>query len=132
MNPGMLLRYMKGEYTGESRSADAILEKVLPYIKPEDARHIHRIITQGCPSQLNFEEDTMNKLAVIEKGNQQTFEAHPEVVAKTMNKEEKTAMFYLSDVGSFIFHLSFTAPHKACAKSMESTASSLIPTLKPG
>ena len=31
----------------------------------------------------------MNKLAVIEKGNQQTFEAHPEVVTKTMNKEEK-------------------------------------------
>jgi hypothetical protein len=91
MHPGMLLRYMKGEYTGESRSADAILEKVSPYIEPEDARHIHRIITQGCPSQLNFEEDTMNKLAVIEKGNQQTFEAHPEVVEKTMNKEEKNS-----------------------------------------
>jgi hypothetical protein len=85
----MLLRYMKGEYTGESRSADAILEKVSLYIKPEDTRHIYRIITQGCPSQLNFEEDTMNKLAVIKKGKQQTFEAHPEVVAKTMNKEEK-------------------------------------------
>ena len=49
MHPGMLLRYMKGEYTGESRNADAILEKVSPYIEPEDARHIHRIITQGCP-----------------------------------------------------------------------------------
>jgi hypothetical protein len=33
----------------------------------------------------------MNKLADIEKGNQQTFEAHPEVVAKTMNKEEKNS-----------------------------------------
>jgi len=91
MHPGMSLRYMKGEYTGKSRSADAILKKVSPYIEPEDARHIHRIITQGCPSQLNFEEDTMNKLAVIEKGNQQTFETHPEVVTKSMNKEEKNS-----------------------------------------
>jgi len=33
----------------------------------------------------------MNKLAVIKKGDQQTFEAHPEVVTKTMNKEEKNS-----------------------------------------
>ena len=37
---------------------------------------------QGCPSQLDFDKDTMNKLAVIKKGNQQTFEEHPEVVKK--------------------------------------------------
>ena len=132
MHPDMLLRYMKGKYTGESRSADAILEKFSPYIEPEDARHIYRIITQGCPSQLIFEEDRMNKLAVIKKGNQQTFEAHPEVVEKTMNKKEKTATFYLADVGLFTFHLSFAAPHTECAKSMESTALSLILPLKPG
>jgi hypothetical protein len=82
MHPGMLLRYLKGEYTGESRNVDAILEKVVPYIEPEDAEHIHRIITQGCPSQLDFDENTMNKLAVIEKGNQQTFEEHPENIEK--------------------------------------------------
>lgn len=40
MHPGMLLRYLLGEYNGESRSVDAILEKVSPYIKPEDAKHI--------------------------------------------------------------------------------------------
>jgi hypothetical protein len=92
MHPGiMLLRYQKCEYTSESRSVDAILEKVSPYIEPEDAKHIGRIITQGCPPQLIFDKDTMNKLAVIEKGNQQTFEAHPEVVTKTMNKEEKNS-----------------------------------------
>jgi hypothetical protein len=35
----------------------------------------------------------MDKLAVIDidKGNQQTFDAHPEVVTKTMNKEEKNS-----------------------------------------
>ena len=88
MHPGMLLRYLKGKYTGESRKASAILEKVSPYIDPEDAKHIERIIKQGCPSLLNFNEDTMNGLAVINKGNQQVFQVHPEVVAKMINKEE--------------------------------------------
>jgi hypothetical protein len=82
MHLGMLLRYLKGKYTGESRNVDAILKKVLPYIKPEDAMHIGRIIMQGCPSLLNFDEDTMNKLAVTEKGNQQTFHAHPKLWKK--------------------------------------------------
>jgi hypothetical protein len=40
MHPGMLLRYLKGEYTGESRRVDEILKKVSPYIEPEDAKHI--------------------------------------------------------------------------------------------
>jgi hypothetical protein len=89
MHPGMLLRYLKGEYTGKSRNIDTILEKVLLYIEPKDAKHIDQIIIQGCPSLLNFDEATMNKLAVINEGNQKTFEAHPEVMAKTLNKEEK-------------------------------------------
>ena len=100
----MLLRYMKGEYTGESRSADAILEKVSPYIEPEDARHIYRIITQGCPSRLIFDEDTMNKLAVIEKGNQQTFEAHPEVVEKNHEqRRKKQPRSTIQTLGRFLF-----------------------------
>ena len=40
MHPGMLLRYLKGKYMGESGNADAILERVTPYIEPEDAEHI--------------------------------------------------------------------------------------------
>jgi hypothetical protein len=109
MHPGMLLRYLKGKYTGESRSVDAILEKVLPYIEPEDAKHIGGIITQGCPSQLIFDEDTMNKLTVIEKGNQQTFETHPEVLTKTMNKEEKN-----SHVLPFRQWVVFFSPYLCC------------------
>jgi hypothetical protein len=64
---------------------------MFPYIEPEDAKHIGQIIMQGCPSLLNFDKDTMNKLAVIDKGNQQTFDVHPEVAKKTMNKEEKNS-----------------------------------------
>ena len=32
MHPGMLLRYPKSKYTGESRNVNAILQKVSPYI----------------------------------------------------------------------------------------------------
>jgi hypothetical protein len=49
LNTGMVVRYLKGEYVGESRDANCILEKVSPYIDVADRVHIKRIINQGCP-----------------------------------------------------------------------------------
>jgi hypothetical protein len=73
---------------GESRDPDQILCEVFSHISKDDALHIRRILTQGCPSRLVLEEESKNKLSVIKKGNQQTFLAHLEVAAKTMNKED--------------------------------------------
>ena len=73
LNTGMVVRYLKGEYVGESRDADKILEKVSPYIDEVDCKHIKWIINQGCPSHIDFEEDYDNKHMVLWKGNQQTF-----------------------------------------------------------
>jgi hypothetical protein len=87
LHTGMVIRYIKGEYVGESRDADRILSVVSPYISEVDCDHIRRIIDQGCPSYLDFEEDYNNKHSVPSKGNQQTFLKHPEVTAKAMNKE---------------------------------------------
>jgi len=87
----MVIRYLKGEYVGESRDADKILSAVSPYINEDDCNHIRRIIDQGCPSYLDFEEDYDNKHLVLRKGNQQTFLKYPEVTAKAMNKEEKNS-----------------------------------------
>jgi hypothetical protein len=84
----MVIRYIRGEYVGESRNADAILKVVSPYIKDEDCKHIKCIINQGFPSYLDFEEDYDNKHAVLHKGNEHTFLWHPDVTAKAMNKEE--------------------------------------------
>ncbi len=61
----MVICYIKGEYVNESRSSDTILASVSPYINNEDCQHIKRIINQGCPSQLEFEEDYKNKHAVL-------------------------------------------------------------------
>jgi hypothetical protein len=73
LNTGMVVQYLKGKYVGESRDADKILEKVSPYISRVDCKHIKRIINQGCPSHINFEEEYDNKHMVLRKGNQQTF-----------------------------------------------------------
>jgi len=62
---------------------------VSPYITKKDCDHIKRIINQGCLSYLDFEEERENKHLALCKGNQHTFHQHPEVTAKTMNKEEK-------------------------------------------
>jgi hypothetical protein len=88
---GMVIRYLKGKYVGESQDADAVLLEVSPHINSKDCEHIKQIIDQGCPSHLDFEEDYENKHYVLQKGNQQTFRQHPEVTAKTMNKEEKNS-----------------------------------------
>jgi hypothetical protein len=91
LNTGMVVRYIKGEYVGESRNANAILEKVSPYICKVDCKHIVCIINQGCPSHIDFEESYENKHMVLWKGNQQTFLQFPEVTAKAMNKEERNS-----------------------------------------
>ena len=85
----MLVRYLKGEYIGESRDHVRVLNKVSLRISIEDANHIKRILTLSCPAKLVLGEESSNKLSVIKKGNQQTFLAHPEVAVKTMNKEER-------------------------------------------
>ncbi len=60
LNMGMVIRYLKGEYVGESKDANAILSVVLSLINNEDCEHIKQIINQGCPSHLDFEQDYKN------------------------------------------------------------------------
>ena len=57
LHTNMVIRYLKGEYIGESRDADKILAPVSPYICEVNCVHIKHIINQGCPSHLDFEKD---------------------------------------------------------------------------
>ena len=45
MNPGMMIREISGEYTGETRELNPILEM---YVDPEDLQHMKRILVHGC------------------------------------------------------------------------------------
>ncbi len=91
LHVGMVIRFIKGEYAGESRDENAILSAVSHLISNEDCGHIKCIINQSCPSHFDFKEDYDNKHAVLQKGNHQTFLQHPDVTAKAMNKEEKNS-----------------------------------------
>jgi hypothetical protein len=88
LHPGMLIHYLNGKYISKSRDAGQILQEASLYISSEDTAHIKQVITQGCPSYLDFKEEPENKLAVIWKGNQHTFLEHLEIARKAMNKEE--------------------------------------------
>jgi hypothetical protein len=67
------------------------LQAVSPHISKDDANHMHRILTQGCPSKLVLIESSEMKFNMITQGNQQTLHIYPEVVTKTMNKDEKNS-----------------------------------------
>ena len=89
MDPGFLVRFMSGEYTGEARDFTRVEQAIGQYIDPSDLAHIKRILTRGCPAQLTFDEEPENKKRLLERGNQKSFDMHPELVKKTLNKEEK-------------------------------------------
>ncbi len=89
LHPGMMIQYLKGEYVGKSRDVQKIINKVTPFVCKTDIAHIKRVLTQGCPSCLVFDEARENKLFVTQKRNQHTFLQHPEVAKKTVNKIEK-------------------------------------------
>jgi hypothetical protein len=89
LHPRILIQYVKGEYVGESRDVSQVVNNVLPYIDQQNVKHISWILTNGCPSYINFEEVSDMKSFIIEKGNHATFKMYPETVTKTMNKEDK-------------------------------------------
>ena len=104
LHPGMLVCFMKGEYVGESQDEKKLLATVAPYISQQDAAHIKRILTQGCPSHLVLSEPTKMKREIIAKGNQHTFSMYPELVALTMNKEEKHS--HIIPLNPWVLHFS--------------------------
>jgi hypothetical protein len=104
LHPGMMIRYVKGEYIGESRNVPQIINDVSPYIERKDVKHIERILTKGVPSYMNFEEASDMKSSIIEKGNQTTFKMYSEGVTKTMNKEDKNS--HLIPIKRWVLHFS--------------------------
>jgi hypothetical protein len=48
-----------------------------------------RILLDGCPAQLDFEEPLSNKIKMIKCGNSKSFNNNTTLVLKTMNKEDQ-------------------------------------------
>jgi hypothetical protein len=111
LRPGMLIQYVKGKYVGKSRDTSQIINDVLPYINKDNVKHIHWILTNGCPSHIDFEEASDMKSFIIEKGNQATFKMYPEMVTKTMNKEDRHS--HLLPVKLWVLYFSPLCHHTA-------------------
>ena len=62
------------------------LEAVKYVVSMSDYMHIERMLTSGCPHELNFEESMESKLKTMGRGNQKTFVQHSEQVAKSINR----------------------------------------------
>ena len=86
MHPGMLVRKISGEISGETRELDPILEQ---HVDASNLEHMKRILVHGCPYEINYEEESDHKTKMLMRGNQKSLEDFPEVVDTTMNKEEK-------------------------------------------
>ena len=89
MQPGMALRFLQGEYTGETRDVEKVCRTLAPHIDADDLNQIRRILTEGCPAELDFEEKSDNKQRMLERGNQSSYDQYPDIVQKTMNKEDR-------------------------------------------
>jgi len=89
MHPGMFGRFVSGEYTGEDRDPEGTCSEIGPHVDPVDLSQIHRILTQGCPAEFLLDEPIENKMMSLARGNQKSFDEYPEIVQKTMNKEDK-------------------------------------------
>ena len=64
---GKVIRYMSGEYTGANRDVRRTLAAVKGHISDNDYNHLERILTDGCPSKMNFDETLQNKLRMINR-----------------------------------------------------------------
>ena len=78
---------MGGKYTGYHRDVKKTVVVIRPHVMVEDYNHIEWILLEGCPAELMFTEPLSNKLEMSRRGNSKSFDAHPELAKKAMNKE---------------------------------------------
>ena len=91
LDPGKIVRTLGGEYTAAWRDVDKVLDAVSSVVSESDYAHIRRILTQGCPHSLKFEESPENKARALARGNQKSFVMNEDIVAKTINKEDRNS-----------------------------------------
>ena len=68
---------------------DDIIKAVEPNVSQSDSEHIFRILRNGCPAKLVWEEIAQNKETFINLGNNPSIKAHWNEVIKVLNKEEQ-------------------------------------------
>jgi hypothetical protein len=98
LDPGKIIHFLSGEYTGQYRDVHCTLDTIQDHVTSEDYTHIKRILLDGCPAQLTFEEPSRNKLEFISHGNSKIFVENPQLVQKTMNKIDRYSHLFPMDL----------------------------------
>lgn len=89
--PGSLVRYCGNEFTAAHRDPDEILASVKGHISDADYAQMERILREGCPSKFNKFYSKANKIKMMERGNCTSVDSNQDVVASTMNKEDRNS-----------------------------------------
>jgi hypothetical protein len=97
-NPGKFVRWMGGECTGYHRDVRKTLIAVHSHVTGEDYNHMEWVLLDGCLVELKFTEPLSNKLEMIRHGNSKSFNNHPELIKKAMNKEDRYSHLVPIDV----------------------------------
>ncbi len=97
LDPGKFVRFLLGKYTGQYRDIHFTLDAIQYHITSDNYGHIKQILLDGCPAQNTFEEPLSNKLEFISCGNSKSFVEKPQLVQKTMNKEDRYSHLVLMD-----------------------------------
>jgi hypothetical protein len=56
LDPRKFVRFLSREYTGQYRNIRRTLDAVRDHVNVDNYNHIKRILMDGCPAQLTFEE----------------------------------------------------------------------------
>ena len=90
-DPDKLVRFCSQEYILAHLDRQGILKRIKEHISTEDFDHIDRILYDGCPAELSFDEENQSRLRSLERGNQPTYLRNPTKVLKAINKEDKNS-----------------------------------------
>ena len=83
----LVTRYLGGEYTAEWRDVNKINYTCEPIVSPQVISQMEHILTTGCPSYFNWEEDAANKRTFVSWRNLPSVAQHGKLVVKTLTKE---------------------------------------------
>ncbi len=89
LGPGKFVCFLGGEYTGYSRDIQQTLLLIKDHISHEDLAQMKQILLDGCLTEITVEQPLSNKMEMILRWNSKSFKHYPEIVKKTMNKEDR-------------------------------------------
>ena len=93
LDPGKVVRTLRGEYSGAVRDAGGILNKSVSVVSLEGYQYVKRILSKGCPFKLMFDEPKESKLKIVERGNQKSVLDNPDLVNTIIRREDRCSLF---------------------------------------